>query len=70
MCRLREEGRGLRGGGDWGVKGGGGGTLTEHSISQETRENKNTIYCLSLSWQNAGKCSTSHGQLLRVVTEK
>lgn len=25
MCRLREEGRGLRGGGDWGVKGGGGG---------------------------------------------
>lgn len=65
MCRLREEGRGLTGGGDWGV----GWALTDDFISQETQQNKNTTYCLSLCWQNAGKCSASHERLLRVVTE-
>lgn len=63
MSRLREEVRGLRGGGDRG----GWEALTEDCISQETQQNKNTTYCMS---PLAGKCSASLGRLLREVIEK
>ncbi len=60
---------GKKKGGDWRVKGIEKRTLTKDSISQETQQNKDTTFCLFCYWQNAGKCSTSHGQSLRVVTE-